>query len=148
MTRATSSPERSVHVIRSKWRTLLKAAHSEAAVLVLVRSFFAAWSPDEIACIPADVARRRRLTARELPAALTTIVEAHAAFRGTARELALMQELLLFMTQAAVRLVQLRALALDGSMGERQVATEPEEGIGGPVPSPAISRQEREADGD
>ena len=137
VTRATLSNGKVRALIRSKWRTLLKGAHNEAAVLVLVRAFAGAWHADEIAAIPSELWPGRVITPRDVIDGAARIAQAHAEFAGDARELALLQELLLFMTQAAVRIVSLGQAAAATSDKARFVATEPEEGIGGHVPREA-----------
>ena len=128
-------------MIRSKWRTLLKGASTETEVLVLVRSFMGTWSADEIAAIPREVWPGRVVTPRDVTEAAMRLAAIHADYQGNDAGLALLQELLLFMTQAAVRVKHLGRLAASESQPARLVATEPEEGIGGDVPrTPADAR--------
>ena len=122
-------------MIRSKWRTLLKGASTETEVIVLVRSFMGTWSADEIAAIPREAWPGHVVTPRDVMQAAMRLAAMHADYQGNEAGLALLQELLLFMTQAAVRVKHLGRLAATGSQPARLVATEPEEGIGGAVPS-------------
>ena len=131
-------------MIRSKWRTLLKGATTETEVLVLVRAFAGKWSADEIAAIPREVWPARIVTPRDVTDSAARLALAHADFAGSERSLVLLQELLLFMTQAAVRIKHLGRLA--PLQSARQVATEPDEGIGGRVPTKP--KDETVSDGD
>ena len=124
-------------MIRSKWRTLLKAASTETAVLALVRAFVAAWSADEVAAIDPDIWPSRLRAPRDVARSAVAIAKAHAEFSGRVRDLALLQELLLFMTQASVRMMAVTYVGPPASAGARLAATEPEEGFGGPVPRTA-----------
>ena len=137
MTRAIFSSGKVRAVIRSKWRTLLKGATKEAEVLVLVRSFMGSWTSDEIAALPRELWPGRVVTPRDVFDAALRLAIAHADFAGDARSLALLQELLLFMTQAAVRIKFLGHVATTSGNAARQVATEPDERIGGAIPSAA-----------
>jgi hypothetical protein len=108
---------------------LLKAAPNEHEVLALVRSYLQSWTQEEIALLPSDIWPGPISSRRDIIDWTFRIGKAHADFNGSAGKLELLQELLLFMTQASVRVTQL------SSTGDNtQIATEPEEGIGGPVP--------------
>lgn len=141
MTRAIPSSGKVRALIRSKWRTLLKGASTEADVLLLVRSFARTWSAEEIAEIPRDVWPSHSITPRDVTVGVARLAVAHADHDGSERGLALLQELLLFMTQAAVRMKHLGRVAATRGAIDRQVATEPEEGIGGAVRARASDAQ-------
>ena len=100
--------------VRFRWRTYLRGAATEAAVVEVVRTYLAAWSPEEVSRLPVGAWPLPIGTGRELVREALKIGQAHGAFEGTRASLVLLQELLLFMTQASVRATQLMPLANEG----------------------------------
>jgi len=101
--------------VRFRWRTYLRSATTEDAVIDVVRVYLDSWSPDEIARVPAGVWPQSIRTGRELIREALKVGQAHSAFAGTRQGLALLQELLLFLTQASVRVAQLTPLPGEGT---------------------------------
>lgn len=96
--------------VRFRWRTYLRGATTEQAVVDVVRTYLSAWSGDEIARLPDGVWPLPIMDGGQLLRESLKIGEAHSVFAGPRSSLALLQELLLFMTQASVRATQLRPL--------------------------------------
>lgn len=114
--------------VRFRWRTYLRSATTEQAVVELVRIYLDSWSPEEVARLPAGAWPVPINSGRELIRETLKIGQAHSTFTGNRASLALVQELLLFMTQASVRATQLMPLP-----GESEPLDRP---VGGKVLTP------------
>jgi hypothetical protein len=79
-------------------------------VIDLVRQFLESWKADEIARLPAGAWPGEMRNGRDLIRETLKIGQLHSQFAGNRASLALTQELLLFMTQASVRVTQLMPL--------------------------------------
>lgn len=121
--------------VRFKWRTHLKAAQKEQDVLALIRAYMAEWKDEEIARLPPGAWPRTLESRKDVLAMAFRIGQAHSDFAGSSTELASIQELLLFITQASVRITQLVAVGETSPDPDAQVATEPEEPFAERVPS-------------
>ena len=104
---------------RHRWRTELKACASEVEVLKVVERYLGEWSPEELRQLPAGVAPGTFTSAKAVADYTFGLGRAHAAFDGGSRDLALLQEILLFFTQASVRVTQLRMDEPPGRAGAR-----------------------------
>ena len=107
--------------VRFRWRTYLRSATTEQAVVELVRVYLDSWSPEEIARVPAGAWPGPVASGRDLIRETLKIGQAHSTFSGSRASLALVQELLLFMTQASVRATQLMPLPGETEPLERPV---------------------------
>ena len=108
---------------RRRWRTELKACTCEVDVLKIVERFLGEWTADELRELP--VAIGTFTTARSVSDFTFQLGHAHAGYTGSGTSLALLQEMLLFFTQASVRLAQLRVNeAPPGSNAAKPVADE------------------------
>jgi hypothetical protein len=96
-------------VIRHRWRTHLKAATTEAAVVDLVRGYLGEWTAQEIRSLPGAAWPARIQDRSDIMSWMFRVGEVHARFRGDSASLARLQELLLFFTHAAVRVTQIGA---------------------------------------
>lgn len=76
----------------------------------VVREYLESWKPEEIARLPAGAWPVPMATGKELIREALKVGHAHSLFTGSRPSLALLQELLLFMTQASVRATQLAPL--------------------------------------
>lgn len=121
--------------VRFKWRTHLKAARNEQDVLALIRGYMAEWKDEEVARLPPGTWPRSLASRKDVLALAFRIGQAHGDFAGSATELASIQELLLFITQASVRITQIVAAGKNVPELDAQVATEPEEPFAERVPS-------------
>ena len=98
-------------MIRHRWRTHLKSAATEQAVVALVVDYLQEWQPEEIGSLPAGCWPGAIRDRSEIMSSMFRIGELHARFRGPAPALMRLQELLLFFTHAAVRVTQIAAAA-------------------------------------
>lgn len=121
--------------VRFRWRTYLRSATTEQAVVDIVRTYLESWSPEELARLPVAARPTPMTTGRELVHEALKIGQAHSVFSGERASLALLQELLLFMTQASVRATQLTPLP-----GE---APAPAESLQRPVGGKVLSEEEK-----
>ena len=96
-------------MVRHRWRTHLKNATSEAAVIQLVRTYLAEWPSDEVASLPVDAWPTSIRSRGDIMSWMFRIGDAHSKFKGDSAVLARLQELLLFLTHAAVRVTQIGA---------------------------------------
>jgi len=101
-------------VVRHRWRTHLKNAAHEAAVLDLVRTYLSEWPIDEVASLPPDAWPMSVRSRSDIMSWMFRIGDAHGKFKGDPAVLARLQELLLFLTHAAVRVTQIGAGMTDG----------------------------------
>lgn len=107
--------------VRFRWRTYLRSATTEQAVVDLVRVYLESWSPEEVARVPAAAWPAAIASGRDLIRETLKIGQAHSTFSGNRASLALVQELLLFMTQASVRATQLMPLPGETELLQRPV---------------------------
>lgn len=98
-------------MIRHRWRTHLKSATTEAAVVALVGDYLGEWDAEEIASLPASAWPNEVRDRADIMSNMFRIGEVHGKFRGSAAALMRLQELLLFFTHAAVRVTQIAAAA-------------------------------------
>lgn len=96
-------------MIRHRWRTHLKSAVTEEAVVALVGDYLREWDPQEIASLPEGCWPGRIGDRSEIMSCMFRIGEIHSRFRGSPAALMRLQELLLFFTHAAVRVTQIAA---------------------------------------
>ena len=99
-------------MIRHRWRTHIKNTESEAALLELVRQYLAEWTAQERDQLPSSAWPAPMETRKDLATWTFRLGELHAEFdSGSSQALARLQDLLLFFTQASVRMAQLANLA-------------------------------------
>ena len=96
--------------VRFRWRTYLRGATTQKAVVDVVRTYLESWSPEEVARLPAATWPSSLSLAGDIVRETLKIGQVHSTFSGSRASLALVQELLLFMTQASVRAVQVTPL--------------------------------------
>jgi hypothetical protein len=104
----------------------LKSAKTEEAVLAVARDYLASWTPEEIAQLPDGAWPHAPRSGAQLINAALAIGQLHSQFRANRAGLSLLQELLLFFTQGAVRFTQVARLpseppALTRPAGGRQM---------------------------
>ena len=98
-------------MIRRSWRTQLKAATTQQAVLTVVSQFLDEWSPNEVSMLPPEAWPRALASREDVVQHALRLGRIHAEVSGMSRGLPGVQELLLFFTHASVRISQLAALA-------------------------------------
>lgn len=96
-------------MIRHRWRTHLKSATTEDAVVSLVRDYLGEWDPEEVDSLPPHVWPGEIRDRADIMSWMFRIGEVHGKFRGASTALMRLQELLLFFTHAAVRVTQIAA---------------------------------------
>ena len=99
-------------MVRHSWRTHLKAAADERAVVALVGRYLAEWKPAEIESLPEGAWPTRVATARGVLEQSVRLAQLHAAI-AEAPGLGYLHELLLFFTHAAVTVTRLAAVKRD-----------------------------------
>lgn len=92
---------------RHRWRTELKSCTCEEDVLKVVERYLGQWSVEELRELP--VAPGTFTSARSISDFTFRLGYAHASYQGPSASLPLLQEMLLFFTQASVRVTQVRA---------------------------------------
>ena len=80
----------------------------------LVRAYLAEWPGDEVASLPPDSWPSNIRSRSDIMSWMFRIGDAHGKFKGDPAVLARLQELLLFLTHAAVRVTQIAAGMTDG----------------------------------
>lgn len=98
-------------MIRHRWRTHLKSATTERAVVALVGDYLREWDTEEIGSLPPGCWPDRIRERADIMSWMFRIGEMHSRFRGASASLMRLQELLLFFTHAAVRVTQIAAAA-------------------------------------
>lgn len=96
-------------MIRRSWRTQLKAATTQQAVLTVVSQFLDEWSPHEVAALPPEAWPPPLASRDDVAQHALRLSRMHADLGASPRGLSGVQELLLFFTHAAVRASQLAA---------------------------------------
>ena len=107
--------------VRFRWRTYLRAATTEQAVVDIVRTYLSSWSPEEVSRLPAGTWPAALASGKDVLRETLKIGQLHSVFAGARASLVLIQELLLFMTQASVRATQLAPLPGEGAAPPPQV---------------------------
>ena len=138
--------------VRFRWRTYLRSALTEQAVIDLVRQYLQSWKTEEIARLPAGAWPGPIDSGRDLIRETLKIGRAHSEFAGTRPSLALVQELLLFMTQASVRTTQVMPLpgesveSLQRPVGGKVLSEEERKLFEAPEPKPDRAKPVKDSD--
>ena len=111
-------------MIRHRWRTHLKSASTQEAVVALVGDYLREWGPEEIAALPPGSWPGAIGDRSDIMSCMFRIGEIHSRFRGAPASLMRLQELLLFFTHAAVRVTQIAATAEHSPANEDSRASE------------------------
>ena len=93
------------------WRNLILASTQEDEVLELVRDHMARWSPEEIARLPEDCRPPRIRDSEDISRWAFDLASTHCAQTTRNEDDVLLDRMLEFVTQAAVRLSELQAAA-------------------------------------
>jgi len=91
------------------WRNLILDSTHEDEVVELVRDHMARWSPEEIARLPQDCRPPRIRDAEDIGRWAFELASTHCAGTIAHDDEPLLERMLEFVTQAAVRLSELRA---------------------------------------
>lgn len=98
------------------WRNLVRASGHEEEVLGLVRDLVARWSPAEIARLPEDCRPGRIRDAEDVSQWAYQLASSHCAGSVSSADEPFLERMLEFVTQAAVRLSELRSEALKSAV--------------------------------
>ena len=101
--RSTAPPE--------DWRNLILSSSHETEVLELVRDHLARWSPEEIARLPVECRPPRIRDAEDISRWAFDLASTHCAQGSQGSDNPMLERMLEFVTQAAIRLSELRAEA-------------------------------------
>ena len=93
---------------RDDWRNLILTSTQEDEVVELVRDHMALWSPEEIARLPMDCRPGRIRDAEDISRWAFELASTHCAQVVTRDDEAVLERMLEFVTQAAVRISELR----------------------------------------
>ena len=91
------------------WRNLIMDATHEDEVVGLVRDHMARWGPEEIARLPEDCRPPRIRDAEDISRWAFELASTHCAQVVSSEDEPLLDRMLEFVTQAAVRLSELKA---------------------------------------
>src|SRR5204862_5743981 len=104
------------------WRHLIRHAGSEEDIVQLVRDHLAMWSPEEIARLPIDCRPARVSDGDDVSRWAYTLALTHCSGAVSEADEPLVDRMLEFVTQAAVRLAALRTAA-KGSEADAPLAS-------------------------
>ena len=96
---------------REDWRNLIRDSSQEDEVVDLVRDHLALWSPEEIARLPLECRPPRIRDAEDISRWAFELASTHCAQSGKGSDEPMLERMLEFVTQAAIRLAELRAEA-------------------------------------
>jgi hypothetical protein len=94
---------------KEDWRNLIRAASHEDEVIEMVRDHMARWSPEEIARLPTECRPPRIRDAEDISRWAFELASTHCAQKMRADDEVLLDNMLEFVTHAAVRLSELKA---------------------------------------
>jgi hypothetical protein len=97
------------------WRNLIRASEHEDEVLTLVRDHMARWSPEEIARLPHDCRPGRIRDAHDVSQWAYQLASNHCAGNARGEDEATLERMLEFVTQAAIRLSELKSAPAEGN---------------------------------
>lgn len=95
------------------WRNLIRASATEDDVVEMVRDHLARYSPEEIARLPEECRPPRIRDAEDISHWAFELARTHCAQDGDDDHETVLERLLEFVTQAAVRLSELKATAAE-----------------------------------
>jgi hypothetical protein len=96
------------------WRNLIRSSIQEDEVLTLVRDHMARWAPEEIARLPQDCRPGRVRDADDISRWAFELASTHCAQGVGPEDEPFLDRMLEFVTQAAIRLAELKAEPQEG----------------------------------
>jgi hypothetical protein len=96
---------------REDWRNLIRASSREDDVVELMRDHLARWTPEEIARLPVDCRPPRIRDAEDISRWAFELASTHCAQASRGDDEPMLERMLEFVTQAAIRLSELKAQA-------------------------------------
>lgn len=109
--RASAPPE--------DWRNLILASAQEDEVVELVRDHLARWSTEEIVRLPADCRPRRIHDAEDISQWAFALATNHCAGTAAGEDERLLEQMLEFVTQAAIRISELQSAPAEPDTASR-----------------------------
>ncbi len=92
------------------WRRYLACAANEHEIVNLTREYVATWSPEEISRLPSDYRPGRIVDGDDIGQWAYELARAHTSLRYTDEQDALLMRMLAFMSEAAMRLAEVKAV--------------------------------------
>ena len=99
------------------WRRHLARAPTEHEIVNLTREYVATWSPEEISRLPADCRPGRIVDGEDISQWAYDLARAHTSLRYDDEQDALLMRMLAFMSEASVRLAEVKALEAAAARG-------------------------------
>ncbi|HEX5128690.1 MAG TPA: hypothetical protein VFV90_03035 [Usitatibacter sp.] len=96
---------------REDWRNLILASSQEVDVVELVRDHLARWTPAELVGLPLECHPPRIRDAEDISGWAFELATTHCAQSGMGTDDPMLERMLEFVTQAAIRISELRAEA-------------------------------------
>jgi hypothetical protein len=96
---------------REDWRNLILASSQEEDVVELVRDHLARWTPEELVGLPLECRPPRIRDAEDISRWAFELATTHCAQSGMGADDPVLERMLEFVTQAAIRISELRAEA-------------------------------------
>lgn len=115
MTNASLERPPSAPIPHDDWRNLIRASEHEEEVLTLVRDHMARWTPGEIARLPDDCRPGRIRDAEDISHWAYRLASNHCAGTVRGEDEPMLDRMLEFVTQAAIRLTELKSAPTEGS---------------------------------
>ena len=94
------------------WRSLIREAQHEEDVIQLVRDHMARWSPEELARLPEECRPARIRDADDISQWAYVLASCHCAGTGPEYDDSLVDRMLEFVTQAALRVSEIKSTSV------------------------------------
>ena len=99
------------------WRRYLARAATEHEIVKLTREYLATWGPEEISRMPANCRPGRIVDGEDISQWAYELARAHTSLRYDDEQDALLVRMLAFMSEAAMRLAEVKALEAAAARG-------------------------------
>jgi len=99
------------------WRRLLVGATTEHEIVNLTREYVATWGPDDMSRLPVECRPGRIRDAEDISQCAYDLARAHTSLRYDDDQDALMQRMLSFMSEAAIRMAEVKAVEAAAAKG-------------------------------
>ena len=99
------------------WRRHLIGATNEHEIVNLTREFLATWGPEEISLLPPDCRPGRIVDADDISQWAYDLARAHTSLRYDDEQDLLLVRLLAFMSEASVRMAEVKAVEAAAERG-------------------------------
>jgi len=99
------------------WRRHLVVATTEHEIVNLTREYVATWSPDDMSRLPEECRPGRIRDAEDISQCAYDLARAHTSLRYDEEQDMLMQRMLSFMAEAAMRMAEVKAVEAAAAKG-------------------------------